>query len=26
VMHQLTKGLTDAQIESIAIYFANNKR
>jgi hypothetical protein len=25
-MHQLTKGLTDAQIESIAIYFANNKR
>jgi cytochrome c553 len=26
VMHQLTKGLTDAQIESIAIYYANNKR
>jgi len=25
-MHQLTKGLTDAQIESIAIYYANNKR
>ena len=26
VMHQLTKGLTDAQIESIAIYYASNKR
>ena len=26
VMHQLTKGLTDAQIESIASYYASNKR
>jgi len=26
VMHQLTKGLSDAQIESIAAYFASNKR
>lgn len=26
VMHQLTKGLSDAQIESIASYYANNKR
>lgn len=26
VMHQLSKGLTDAQIDSIATYFANNKR
>jgi cytochrome c553 len=26
VMHQLSKGLSDAQIDSIATYFANNKR
>ena len=26
VMHQLTKGLTDAQIESIASYYASIKR
>lgn len=26
VMHQLSKGLTDAQIESIASYYASNKR
>jgi sulfide dehydrogenase cytochrome subunit len=26
VMHQLTKGLTDAQIESVATYFASLKR
>ena len=26
VMHQLAKGLTDAQIESIASYYASNKR
>lgn len=26
VMHQLTKGLSDAQIESIANYYASNKR
>ena len=26
VMHQLTKGLSDAQIESIASYYASNKR
>ena len=26
VMHQLTKGLTDAQVNSIATYYANLKR
>lgn len=26
VMHQLTKGLTDAQIESVATYYASLKR
>jgi sulfide dehydrogenase cytochrome subunit len=26
VMHQLTKGLTDAQIDSVAAYYANLKR
>ena len=26
VMHQITKGLTDAQVDSIATYYANLKR
>jgi sulfide dehydrogenase cytochrome subunit len=26
VMHQITKGLTDAQIDSVAAYYANLKR
>jgi sulfide dehydrogenase cytochrome subunit len=26
VMHQITKGLTDAQIETLATYYANTKR
>lgn len=26
VMHQITKGLTDAQIETIATYYASTKR